>query len=180
MDESWSGGHLNDSAWWWAVAADGIVGGLLTGAVAAAAVWFTLRHERRKQAMEAVSDVASRLLGQLLVSPTALAAGSNEERAAVMRATFATGIEFSSKLAKWWPSRMLDVQRKTLDMYTLHRRRPTSASGEEFDAWRLDLARKVSVLANACAQWLMEQPRPESWIARRKIRGEVIKTLEPE
>lgn len=45
-----------DAAWWWEHGLDGIVGGIVGGLVTAAAVWLTLRHERKlaKDATRAV------------------------------------------------------------------------------------------------------------------------------
>lgn len=36
-----------DSTWWWTFALDGIVSGIIGGAVTGLAVWLTLRHERQ-------------------------------------------------------------------------------------------------------------------------------------
>lgn len=48
------------SEWWWSVALDGIVGGILTGAIAGWAVWATLRHERK---MSAESELRNAVMG---------------------------------------------------------------------------------------------------------------------
>ncbi|WP_139175419.1 hypothetical protein [Nocardioides lianchengensis] len=63
MDETWSGGHLNDPSWWWAIASDGVLGGIIGGLVTAWAVWLTLRHERRSSRLTSSQDAAGRMLG---------------------------------------------------------------------------------------------------------------------
>lgn len=63
MDETWTGGHLNDPAWWWSVAADGLLSGLITALVAAGAIWATVRHERRLAELTAARMAVAELHG---------------------------------------------------------------------------------------------------------------------
>lgn len=152
MDETWSGGHLNDPAWWWNVAADGILSGLITALIAGGAIWVTVRHERR--------------LAELSEARTAIA----ELQGLAFRTAFTVRNE---KSGIPWPADCFDVLSRTMsvigrtwqrwpefgmvmvdlasDVQDVLNRRPRSTPSDES---REELRIAVIDVASACATWL--------------------------
>ncbi|RYP88662.1 hypothetical protein EKO23_01870 [Nocardioides guangzhouensis] len=105
MTENWIGGHLDDGAWWWAVALDGIVGGVIGGLMTAFAVAWTIRHERKMAQAAALRAAVARLSSVVWVLGLKLAndfhsLGEMYDRVAEL---YAAGREASSLASTDWP-----------------------------------------------------------------------------
>lgn len=111
MTEEWTGGHLNDGAWWWATALDGVLGGIVGGLFTALAVILTIRHERLSQVRADVRDSASALIMSSVLLPAKVRNGTTDDSEAVQE-VLARSIDLISKLTGKWPSVAVELQQR--------------------------------------------------------------------
>lgn len=105
MTENWTGGHLTDGAWWWAIGLDGLVGGVIGGLMTAFAVVWTIRHERKMAQAAALRAAVTRLSSVVWILGFNLANDFQSldemyDRAAEL---YAAGREAASLASKDWP-----------------------------------------------------------------------------
>lgn len=98
-------GRLDDPAWWWEYALDGVIGGVLGGAVLGLAVWLTLRRERRVSALLGAQEGAARVLDLALrLDEVRTRHGVESEEAFEALAGFARAVlDWSARIRESWP-----------------------------------------------------------------------------
>lgn len=156
VTDNWVGGHLNDGAWWWGTALDGVVGGLVGGFFTALAVVMTIRHERESQIRASAHNSASGLVVASILLPAKVATGTVHDQAEAVQEIIARSIDLTSQLSSRWPSVAVELQRKVdnlIGTWTAIEAARTFASDP--------VARAVSGVVIVANTWMMDRPKSE-------------------
>lgn len=162
MTQNWSGGHLNDGAWWWGTASEGIIGGVVGGLFTALAVVMTIRHERTSQTRAVAAEAASALLITTLSMSSKVKADSMSESEALQE-ILARALDLGAKFSGHWPSATVLLQQRVDSLIEVWSSAAVEGTPFEQPAVTKALA-NVSGVAN---DWMFDRPRRDGWRKRR-------------
>ncbi|WP_156391131.1 MULTISPECIES: hypothetical protein [unclassified Nocardioides] len=166
MADEWTGGHLNDGAWWWGTALDGIVGGIIGGLFTAFAVVLTIRHERLAQVRANVRDSASALIVSSVLLPAKVRNSTIDDSEAVQE-VLARSIDLMSKLTGKWPSVAVELQQRVDHLLEVW----SAAQKTDMTFGTPPVSTAVSEIVIVANNWVMANPKPDRQRARKAAQG---------
>ncbi|WP_139175420.1 hypothetical protein [Nocardioides lianchengensis] len=161
---------MNPGDTWWGVVLDGLFGGVVGGAATGAAVWATLRHEKRSARLQRLHASAARLgeMATVLAQEVASAIPDEVERgdlrswASQVRLIQAASFDLWAGISDDEPdaAKVLDKIRDQLSGATLGRR-------GEWEDNRNEALEALGSLSSFSVAWITE---PDQFVEKKKRR----------